>query len=86
MWENHGKSLRLEEQTFQRIRDRIQRKVNIGTEGTCIDWQCLLDAAALLARCRYTLKYTYPFAYYMDAGPRKELVKQMINLFFKSFQ
>lgn len=45
-----------------------------GTEGTWIDWQCLLDAAGLLARCRYTLQYTYPYAYYMDAGPRKELV------------
>ena len=45
-----------------------------GTEGTWIDWQCLLDAAALLARCRYTLQYTYPYAYYMEPGPRKELV------------
>ncbi len=45
-----------------------------GTEGTWIDWQCLLDAAGLLARCRYTLQYTYPYAYYMEAGPRKELV------------
>ncbi|XP_065573632.1 potential E3 ubiquitin-protein ligase ariadne-2-like [Artemia franciscana] len=42
-------------------------------DGTWIDWQCLLDASALLARCRYTLQYTYPFAYFLDAGPRKEL-------------
>jgi len=73
-WENHAKSLRLEEQTLQRIRERIQTKVMTGTEGTWIDWQCLLDAAALLARCRYTLQYTYPYAYYMEPGPRKELV------------
>jgi len=73
-WENHAKSLRLEEQTLQRIRERIQCKVMTGTEGTWIDWQCLLDAAALLARCRYTLQYTYPYAYYMDPGSRKELV------------
>ena len=73
-WENHAKSLRLEEQTLQRIRERIQTKVMTGTEGTWIDWQCLLDAAALLARCRYTLQYTYPYAYYMESGPRKELV------------
>lgn len=59
---------------MQRIRERIQCKVMTGTDGTWIDWQCLLDAAALLARCRYTLQYTYPYAYYMDAGPRKELV------------
>lgn len=25
-------------------------------------------------QCRYTLKYTYPYAYYMEAGPRKTLV------------
>ncbi|CAG7821169.1 unnamed protein product, partial [Allacma fusca] len=41
--------------------------------GTWIDWQYLLDAANLLAKCRYTLKYTYPYAYYMEPGSRKEL-------------
>lgn len=91
-WENHAKSLRLEEQTLQRIRERIQTKVMTGTEGTWIDWQCLLDAAALLARCRYTLQYTYPYAYYMETGPRKELVRyraftlarcKLINTFCK---
>lgn len=45
------------------------------SEGTWIDWQYLLDAANLLAKCRYTLKYTYPYAYYMESGSRKELVK-----------
>ena len=86
-WENHAKSLRLEEQTLQRIRERIQRKVKTGTDGTWIDWQCVLDAAALLARCRYTLQYTYPFAYYMDAGPRKELVRNnSLNTFYFQLQ
>jgi hypothetical protein len=65
---------------LQRIRERIQCKVMTGTDGTWIDWQCLLDAAALLARCRYTLQYTYPYAYYMDAGPRKELVSDSENV------
>lgn len=41
--------------------------------GTWIDWQYLLDAAALLDKCRYTLQYTYPYAYYMEPSPRKEL-------------
>lgn len=44
------------------------------SSGTWIDWQYLIDAANLLAKCRYTLKYTYPYAYYMESGPRKELV------------
>lgn len=40
--------------------------------GTWIDWQYLFEAATLLAKCRYTLQYTYPYAYFME-GPRKEL-------------
>ena len=42
--------------------------------GTWIDWQYLFDAAKLLAKCRYTLQYTYPYAYYMELCPRKQLV------------
>ena len=75
-WDNHGNSLRLEE---NRIRERIQCKVMSGRDGTWIDWQYLLDAAALLTQCRNTLKYTYPYAYYMDSGPRKEWVRILLN-------
>lgn len=71
-WENHSKSLKLEEQTVEKMKARIHKKV-MKAAGTWIDWQYLLSAAALLARCRYTLQYTYPFAYYMPAGARKEL-------------
>jgi len=72
-WENHSKSMKLEAQTLEKIRNRITEKVMSGS-GTWIDWQYLLDASSLLARCRYTLQYTYPYAYYMEASPRKELV------------
>lgn len=71
-WENHARSLRLEEHTLAKIKERIQLNV-MANKGTWIDWQYLLDAAALLAKCRYTLQYTYPYAYYLDAGPRKDL-------------
>ncbi|XP_019633325.1 PREDICTED: E3 ubiquitin-protein ligase ARIH2-like isoform X1 [Branchiostoma belcheri] len=71
-WENHQKSLKLEEQTFQRIQQRIKEKV-MNNMGTWIDWQYLLDAANLLHKCRYTLEYTYPYAYYQEGGPRKKL-------------
>lgn len=27
-------------------------------------------------QCRYTLQYTYPYAYYMESGPRKKLVRK----------
>ncbi|KAB7503210.1 Protein ariadne-2 [Armadillidium nasatum] len=71
-WENHSKSLKLEEETLSKIRKRIQEKV-MSNAGTWIDWQYLIDAANLLARCRYTLQNTYPFAYYLEPGSRKDL-------------
>ncbi|ESO83650.1 hypothetical protein LOTGIDRAFT_133000 [Lottia gigantea] len=71
-WENHAKSLTLEEQTLKNITTRIEEKV-MNNEGTWIAWQYLLKAADLLKKCRYSLQYTYPYAYYLDRGGRKEL-------------
>ncbi|KAL7062346.1 hypothetical protein AAHC03_01656 [Spirometra sp. Aus1] len=62
-WENHERSLRLEQEHYATIQSRIQSKV-LNCEGTWIDWQYLLTAAETLRKCRYTLKYTYPYAYY----------------------
>ena len=59
---------------------KFQEKVMSGN-GTWIDWQYLFDSAKLLAKCRYTLQYTYPFAYYMELSPRKQLVK-LFKIFF----
>ena len=50
-WENHAKSLKLEEQTLEKIKSRIQEKV-MNNIGTWIDWQYLLDAATLLKKVR----------------------------------
>jgi len=71
-WANHDQSLRLEETTKRRIQDRIEEKVTAGC-GTWIDWQYLIDAVSLLRKCRYTLKYTYPYAYFLEGG-KKPLV------------
>lgn len=71
-FENHHKSLKMEEELRSRIKAKIDEKVR-SHEGTWIDWQYLHDAATLLTKCRYTLQYTYPFAYYMEVSPRKEL-------------
>ncbi len=71
-WENHAKSLKLEENTTKRIKQRIQEKVMAG-QGTWIDWQYLLEATNLLAKCRYSLQYTYAYAYYLEPGSVKEL-------------
>lgn len=73
-WENHSKSLKLEEQHLKKVSKKITGKVMNSGSGTWIDWQYLLDSSELLAKCRYTLQYTYPFAYYMEPGSRKELV------------
>lgn len=32
----------------------------------------------LCFQCRYTLQYTYPYAYYMESGPRKKLVRNKL--------
>jgi len=71
-WENHSRSIKLEAVTFETIKNRITEKVN-SAQGTWIDWQYLFDATKLLAKCRYTLQYTYPYAYYIEPCPRKEL-------------
>lgn len=71
-WENHSKSLKLEAETLDKLRLKINQKV-MANLGTWIDWQYLFVAANLLAKCRYTLQYTYPYAYFMAPDPRKEL-------------
>ncbi|RTG90068.1 ariadne-2 [Schistosoma bovis] len=71
-WENHERSLRLEHDQRARIQTRINEKV-LKKEGTWIDWQYLLLAADTLRNCRYTLKYTYPHAFYGEKLERKEL-------------
>lgn len=59
-WENHAKSLKLEEQTLAKIKSRIEDKV-MKNSGTWIDWQYLLKAAELLMKvddtCSMTLHY-----------------------------
>ena len=74
--------MKLEAQTLAKIKGRINEKV-MKSCGTWIDWQYLLDAAALLAKCRYTLQYTYPYAYYMEPSNRKKLVRK--RWYFQAF-
>ncbi|RXG52421.1 E3 ubiquitin-protein ligase ARIH2 [Armadillidium vulgare] len=72
-WENHSKSLKLEEETLSKIRKRTQEKV-MSNAGTWIDWQYLIDAANLLARCRYTLQNTLSFCFeYQQAQLEAEI-------------
>lgn len=71
-WDSHEKSLRLEEETKRRINEQINQRV-MAKEGTWIDWKYLFDAMDVLAKSRYTLQYTYPLAFYLEPGPRKDL-------------
>lgn len=52
---------------------------------TWIDWQYLFVAASLLAKCRYTLKFTYPLAFYMPGSSRKDLFEYQQVKFPKTF-
>ena len=70
-WNNHTQSALLEDETRQKIQDRIEKKVMQG-QGTWIDWQYLLTACDLLSKCRHTLKYTYPCAYFIEPGSAKD--------------
>lgn len=54
-FENHHKSLKLEEELRAKIKAKIEEKVH-NHEDTWIDWQYLHDAATLLTKCRYTLQ------------------------------
>ncbi|XP_074608822.1 E3 ubiquitin-protein ligase ARIH2-like isoform X2 [Acropora palmata] len=78
-WQNHADSLKREEETKRKINQKIQEKVN-NNIGTWIDWQYLLDAALLLAKCRYTLMYTYPYAYFMEDDRKKLFEYQQAQL------
>ena len=66
-WNNHSRSAELEKETRRKIEQRIEQKV-MQSEGTWIDWQYLLTACDLLSKCRYTLRYTYPCAYFIEPG------------------
>ncbi|CAF3117665.1 unnamed protein product [Rotaria socialis] len=64
-WDNHQRSLKLEEQTRAKLLEKIEQNIN-AQNGTYIDWQYLEKAADSLAKARYTLMYTYPYAYYQE--------------------
>jgi len=51
-WENHRKSLELEQEMLKKINERIEEKVTQG-EGTWIDWQYLKDAATHLTKVNH---------------------------------
>uniref|UniRef100_A0A0N5C3X5 RBR-type E3 ubiquitin transferase n=1 Tax=Strongyloides papillosus TaxID=174720 RepID=A0A0N5C3X5_STREA len=85
-WDNHLKSLKLEEELREKIKERINEKIN-KNEGTWIDWQYLYEAAEVLTKCRFTLMHCYPEAYYFtEDSPEKELFEYQLNMFEKAVE
>uniref|UniRef100_A0AC35UF80 RBR-type E3 ubiquitin transferase n=1 Tax=Rhabditophanes sp. KR3021 TaxID=114890 RepID=A0AC35UF80_9BILA len=71
-YHNHLLSRELEVEFEANLKIKIEQKI-ANKEGTWIDWEYLKDGADLLLRARYTLIYTYVFAYYMEVGIHKSL-------------
>lgn len=79
-WINHSNSLKFEkalkEQCQQKIHEKIMNKVG---GGTLVDWEFLNEAADTLTRARYTLQYTYPYAYYSESNNESKLLFENIQ-------
>ncbi|CAF2890492.1 unnamed protein product [Rotaria sp. Silwood2] len=56
-WDNHQRSLKLEEQTRAKLLEKIEQNINAQNE-TYIDWQCLEKAADSLAKVSFLRIYT----------------------------
>lgn len=79
-WINHSNSLKFEkalkEQCEQKIHEKIMNKVG---GGTLVDWEFLSEAADTLTRARYTLQYTYPYAYYSEGNNESKMLFENIQ-------
>lgn len=60
---NHKRSLELEQQLHASVNDKIKKLVKKGI--SWVDLQFLSQSVYTLSKCRSTLMYTYPFAYYL---------------------
>jgi len=76
-WINHSNSLKFEKAFKEKCESRIQEKIMNGQCGTLVDWEFLMDAAHTLTKARYTLQYTYPFAYFLENNEAKLLFENI---------
>ena len=65
---NHDKSLKLETDNRKKMEQKIREMEQLG-DNTWMDCQYLSEANEALHNCRYTLKFTYVYAFYL---PREE--------------
>jgi len=45
--------------------------------GTLVDWEFFMEAVETLTRARYTLQFTYPYAYYSENNESKLLFENI---------
>lgn len=76
-WINHSNSLKFEKALRQQCQLKIQQKIMNKEGGTLVDWEFLIEAVDVLTRARYTLQYTYPYAYYLDNNETKMLFENI---------
>lgn len=58
---------------------KIQEKIMNKEGGTLVDWEFLSEAVEYLTRARYTLQYTYPYAYYLEESDAKKMLFENIQ-------
>ena len=56
------------------IPDMFRRRKWFWQYGTCFGDSCLFEVVLCLVQCRRALQYTYALAYYLEDGPKRQLV------------
>jgi len=78
---NHDNSLKLEKDAKDKVEDKISEMEKHG-DNTYLDCLYLKDANLALFECRYALKFTYVFAFYLprEANFRLQFENQQTEL------
>jgi ariadne-2 len=76
-WINHNNSLKFEKAFREKYQQQIQDKIMNGLCGTLVDWEFLMEATNTLLTARYTLQYTYPYAYYLESNDTRFLFENI---------
>ena len=76
-WINHSNSLKFEKAFKEQCQLKIQEKIMNKGGGTLVDWEFFTEAVDTLTRARYTLQYTYPYAYFLEDNESKLLFENI---------
>ncbi len=78
-WMNHSNSLKFEKAFKEQCKLKIQEKILNKEGGTLVDWEFMTVAVEHLTRARYTLQYTYPYAYHLETDEGKKMLFENIQ-------